>query len=823
MRSSTYLARALLFVGLPMASPTPGVELEEQSTPSGSEWVSVKPNIEVCRDVKGAKPRPIRDCNCLIEVRWDDWADGSPNCESIAEYAGITVDQIRAWNPWIKEDCGQRGDTIRVVTILPGNFGDEIRVKISHVSLAVFGCPPLREKLKDSPRLGLDEIRATLPPGWKVIETWDHRYLFIFTSPGDDGPILTTSWKHPDDMIEPSLYEPPSSSEPATSGQCYEALSYTWGPEGHGEFIYLSEPASRISVRANLASGLRHLRYTDKERIMWIDALCINQTDVQERNTQVGRMSHIYQLAKRVVVWVGPATEDSTAAMEFMGYIGSQIAVDLAGGKEVFLPAPDAQEKDLWDKTQEVLESSPSKTKAAALLLERDWFSRMWVLQEVCLAQQVNLLCGRDELDWPDFANAVMAQVGYVASATEEVSAEPHKQAALNAMELVTNRAEMQCDYCFPVDVYDLAAGRLCSDPRDHVYGLLGMLPDGLRSRLPLPDYDLPASRVYHEFTIAAIRHRQRLGSLETCCLDTSMPDLPSWVPNFSNLPRGSPSPGQFSAGFSRCWASFSSDEPPSKMKVTGVRCAVIQRTTPSIPADVEKAVQIIQDFLPATRDLDSAPPYVNGESLRSAYIKSLWFESDAVERDPGLFNTLMGQPDPTRVLIHLILLMNFARDKRYMMTKDGYLGLGPPKAEPGDIVCILLGCEHGVVLRPSADSDQGDEFLVVGPCYVYGLHLAIPLLGPFPEPWTVIRKFGFEGGYRFYNKDTKAFSDDDPRLPPLEGNWEHAHRKSTDEDPQFFQCFRNKITGEEIVWDPRMVPEALKARGVKLEEFTLV
>ena len=89
--------------------------------------------------------------------------------------------------------------------------------------------------------------------------------------------------------------------------QCrqYEALSYVWGDTPGPSTIVLRD--QHMHVTSNLESALRHLRFEDHHRILWIDALCINQDDLRERNHQVRQMRSIYQFATRVVVWLGPA------------------------------------------------------------------------------------------------------------------------------------------------------------------------------------------------------------------------------------------------------------------------------------------------------------------------------------------------------------------------------------------------------------------------------------------------------------------------------------------------------------------------------------
>lgn len=192
---------------------------------------------------------------------------------------------------------------IRLLTILPGVFETPISVDIKHAQLV----PPDEEGRSLHPPL--KEIRETLPAGWSAFETLEGRILFG----GSDGP----RWTHPDPSYDE--YDFSHFEGPRTSALKYEALSYTWGDPKLSEEISVAEErrthpqqsGSRIAtkfekstemaiaeftgetrpqqltVRQSLAEVLRHLRYPNETRTMWIDAVCINQNDMNERNKQV--------------------------------------------------------------------------------------------------------------------------------------------------------------------------------------------------------------------------------------------------------------------------------------------------------------------------------------------------------------------------------------------------------------------------------------------------------------------------------------------------------------------------------------------------------
>ena len=96
----------------------------------------------------------------------------------------------------------------------------------------------------------------------------------------------------------------------------YEALSYTWGDPLDTRTVMLKDQP--FQVTKNLEAALRNLRHRlihgtkSNDRVLWIDAICINQTDIQERNVQVRRMLDIYKSATRVVIWLGEGDQTAT-------------------------------------------------------------------------------------------------------------------------------------------------------------------------------------------------------------------------------------------------------------------------------------------------------------------------------------------------------------------------------------------------------------------------------------------------------------------------------------------------------------------------------
>ncbi len=169
----------------------------------------------------------------------------------------------------------------------------------------------------------------------------------------------------------------------------YEALSYTWGAAKDLSTIRIVQDNEiyDIPIKTNLYQALRQLRYKgkNKPRLLWVDAVCINQKDHNEKNHQVPKMASIYNEAKNVCVWLGNGSESSERALELIKRV-----VNL-------------------DEFERLIEDEKSAKDWDALLelLKRPWFSRRWVVQEIALARDATVHCGEVYVRWRDFANAV--------------------------------------------------------------------------------------------------------------------------------------------------------------------------------------------------------------------------------------------------------------------------------------------------------------------------------------------------------------------------------------------------------------------------------
>ncbi|CAG9984233.1 unnamed protein product [Clonostachys byssicola] len=206
-----------------------------------------------------------------------------------------------------------------------------------------------------------------------------------------------------DEPLQLSLY-----TVPLDCPGGYEALSYTWGDTLPKFDVRVN--GFGFQIGGNLHSALRHLRYQDQRRRLWVDAICINQDDIQEREEQVSIMRGIYGTASSVIAWIGESDGSSDErAFDFMDKILDQIhsrvvlnrflAADTAPTSSEFSLAIHKDNMD-WIRSVTSLGLVGSPWLDLLHLLQRPWFSRVWIIQEVVMATDVTMRCGERTLTW---------------------------------------------------------------------------------------------------------------------------------------------------------------------------------------------------------------------------------------------------------------------------------------------------------------------------------------------------------------------------------------------------------------------------------------
>lgn len=523
----------------------------------------------------------------------------------------------------------------------------------------------------------------------------------------------------------------------------YVALSYTWGTGVANNVIHID--GQELAVSENLYAAINILG-PNLRRHLWIDAICINQTDLAERSQQVGLMNAIYRSADSVRAWLGPEADDSQYAIETM----ERWILEITQRSET-------TRKNYWETISAITPSDPSfygppgtvphrAWLAIKKIWERDWWSRAWIVQEATLAgsRHLSLMCGKDYISWDEsfVAIDVAESLGRydVFQAAETYSRSFPKR-------LLAFRIERESGcYLKLLTVLEHMRSYECGNDRDRVFAALGMAADvGIGD--VIPDYGKSVEDTYidvvkfiistsdlHCLTFLGYIVRSAPGSLITA----NHEDLPTWVPDWRTQIACHTINKQRDTDHPRCGYLFSASGNAEPMVKIDGRNLIIK----GLSIDTLKSVSSICDsnLIEAGLTLEktwrgSMPQkeYINGESVQDAFDRVI--VTDIVrEREPyaNLYSrghtvdwTLI-ESDPLLLDSEQKVSRNYLQvaikqttfGRRIFWTVQGYLGIGPASMAEGDIICVLFGGHVLYVLRPASLG----LYECIGECYVHGL-----------------------------------------------------------------------------------------------------
>ncbi|KAI1735462.1 HET-domain-containing protein [Xylaria scruposa] len=376
-----------------------------------------------------------------------------------------------------------------------------------------------------------------------------------------------------------SLEEVNLSESPPPSYRC---LSYTWGdpldrslssPENRipmsGEcdhYVENDEDGSAIMVTENCIDALQQISRIqcpdDKGQMpsWWIDAICMDQDNKEEKNAQVAMMDQIYQKAEGVLVWLGKEDEHTGVAIKVLESL-ARVSPTLAKTPRT-LRSFNMDSFRILDSLHGVCKDIGMQDVRLqdlvhyAAFLERKWFTRMWVVQESFFSAATTVFCGKCEIKWAMIQDSsrVLAQTGMDTLLKAYVSYATQYSLDAGAIRLPDNRLSNQLIFgsLQRGTTEAIGLGQLLSysrsfealKPSDKVYAVLGlwkyMRSNGADHIEIAPDYEKDTSDVYIEATIAAIHESGNLDvlSLIEGASSEGTIELPSWVPDYSQGPQ---------------------------------------------------------------------------------------------------------------------------------------------------------------------------------------------------------------------------------------------------------------------------------------------
>ncbi|KAH6702821.1 heterokaryon incompatibility protein-domain-containing protein [Leptodontidium sp. MPI-SDFR-AT-0119] len=577
---------------------------------------------------------------------------------------------------------------------------------------------------------------------YQPLELGSSQFRILELYPGPFGDRISCS------IIKSSLDSKPE----------YEALSYTWGNPRHLRWISLN--GFDHPITASLEVALQYLRNTDAVRRLWVDALCINQMDSEERSHQVNQMRSIYQSASTVLAWLGPHRDHSEIGLNLIEELAQPLLQKTPG------------------QTIPVGELDLNAIGPVRNLLYRPYWRRVWILQEVAVAARDPLIgCGCSWLSWNVWSGGLFHIYAHFGKFEVQNRLDGYKARSFlhrffdvdklrhNFHDISNSRTniadvERNGERSNILEILRMTSSHDATDLRDRIFGVLGLVriqdASGKRSdaiSLPshfkmIPDYTKTLSTVYCETFRWFLKIEKTLEILQrhshlTCDW------LPSFVPDFGGpLELTFPNNGSdnwycyYPSGPLRPfsaegpWLSddmrtlivegFRNDSIAKIVDLQGIRNApalFIQRICKEImptkkmlrnPTKYRYVMDAIWRTLVANRSLHNARPCQDDHRVSFARLCQQEDNPELSEKhiqdDPDLRKFL-------KAMFQAIALDEYLPHRRFIVSASGYLGLGTPNCEKEDIICILRGYSMPVILRPIED-----HYRYIGSAYVHGI-----------------------------------------------------------------------------------------------------
>ncbi|KAK4195297.1 heterokaryon incompatibility protein-domain-containing protein [Triangularia verruculosa] len=344
----------------------------------------------------------------------------------------------------------------------------------------------------------------------------------------------------------------------------YMALSYTWGSPiiGVDEDEYSGAPIPLgirtssgkkfIFIGRNLYEALVSIIARGLATYLWVDAVCINQSDNDEKGIQIALMGDIFSRCQKVIAWLGLDDTDFDNVKTLLARFGTPAFHE-------YFQQPEAMYSRNWSEAVLAAEFGVHVEEALwrsyiSFLERRRWFSRVWIVQEIALPPEIHMLCGLNETDWACISYlAEFLQTGFgsellfavmigraqrVFKTSGLMKSQDYFQSSTPLVERTGTQTVQQLQYAFLEQCLMIIKALEVTDLRDRVYGALGIFTKfhiGDLDPLLVPDYTLPAPEIFTRVAWLFILELPHLSTLPTWKKQPTLPGLPSWVPDYSS------------------------------------------------------------------------------------------------------------------------------------------------------------------------------------------------------------------------------------------------------------------------------------------------
>ena len=477
----------------------------------------------------------------------------------------------------------------------------------------------------------------------------------------------------------------------------YEALSYCWGnPISHDAILVNGRKAQ---IRLNLFFALRRIRLSDQTRVLWVDALCINQIDDAEKSDQVQKMDTIFKSAKNVIVWLDDSRDNSDIwaltfqrLRELSALKSAELGIELPGIE--LLPDIGMIKLLRWK------------------LFEAAWWKRIWVIQEVAVAREITVQYGKHSIAWEILAYAIQR------SDLRNLLGTPY-----SLYRFVEWIESMRMSANQPLDLLGLAyefRDRQVTMGHDKLYALRGI------SKTSGPtlnvDYAQDEYNLWYGFTKECINTHRSL--LVVALVDgvkdrAKVPRLSgSWCLNWKEYGRTQNEERQ---PFWRGHLGTDKGEHPFQAKylaagglVARCRTDIIEPEVISVQGFINDTITAVGVCVPNSRDDTDeaawAQTFRNWERLACPSqagdlldLKKTFHQTtmagswSQLPDDWQYWNN--NKLDPDSVSYRRIRAAA-CKGRRLFTTAGGRIGLGHSRSKVGDSICILLGADIPFIIR---------------------------------------------------------------------------------------------------------------------------
>ncbi|KAF1951752.1 HET-domain-containing protein [Byssothecium circinans] len=613
---------------------------------------------------------------------------------------------------------------------------------------------------------------------------------FTYTALPKDksGSIRLLSFNSLPSRISPTgpFYCTISSTVPWETQSDYHCLSYCWGEGKISAYVYIKnegEPDALyrpLPLSQNLCDALTSILQMPGVRRLWIDAISINQEDMQERSAQVAMMKEIYNRASSVIIWLGDTTT-ADIGHSIISHISKRFTRDTnIHSEHIIGPAgltlsPDHLELLKWYTRQSLLDRDMMKAyKQMASFFMLPWFRRVWVLQEAFAHTAITVRIGSNSISWGSIVLAALWQSFLARDYTSKAAWDPNSAAHGTGylpelwLGLLHNREPRDLSM---TELVCRAREFQASDPRDKVFALLGLANDAPTIR---PDYTKSKHSVYCAFAKTIIAQTGNLDILSA--VNTFKPEsrdggASSWMPDL-DFPiatiRGLSFPRKYNASYSTT-ASLSPSPTATTLSLTGFFIDTLTSTLSPL-LTLSKDLHLYIGNSPTTittlwttyLQAQNLPQPQNLINLLHSFIHTLTSTGFALPTSfpahplgnvvpthfiPSVISDFMAyyeQVDPSLSLLSsvtfrdehgstldaedlvrqgdadqfAVLAGKACHERRFFISERGRMGLCPREARHGDKIVVLYGGSVPVVLREVRE----DAWLFVGECYVDGM-----------------------------------------------------------------------------------------------------